>query len=806
VSRYSIEFETPHLAGWIWLVVILLALTEAVRYVFTGRRPRAWQVRAAIIVVITALLATLKIRGWLKLDASSYLWSCFWFTLFGLIWLKRSYNRTTRQVDPIVKTALVGLRLMTGMLIMIMLTGPTCKSVSVRHERAVLGILLDNSRSMNVEDVVIDDEDTKTLSRIDSVRWQLDHHQKAVKHLADELDLRWYLFDSELTPTESPEVMPEGSFTALLDSVQQAYEILTQQGSQSTGLMVISDGRDNFSSQKSPLALGQTLAQAGVPVYAVGVGSEVPAGQLKGLQARRLNCPARVSVLNRLDIGAEFFAAGLKDMPVSLEIFFDDEQVGRREIRPGKITELIRADFAHTPSVGGLHRVTVRAAVVGSNDPQGKAELSQYVRVIDDKIRVLYIDRARYERATIARSLEPAKELYVRKMDLNQPMNAGVSPALQKRSGMWSDYHVILLGDIDRRAFPDAVLNTIAQLVAEKGRGLAMLGGLRTLGTTRYFDTPLNDVMPVQLNAVGHWSDLLEFELTPEGLAHAICQLDSDPTASESVWKRLPPFTGASRLGEVKPAGQVLLRTSAGKALLVVQEVGKGRTAAVAFDSTWRWSFADDAGVEAQQRFWRQLVMWLANWRPEVWVISTQPRYDLARLRRQSQKVILEAGLAGPSINGIADQVTFSGMLTGPDDQSISLNWVKKEDYFEAVPSVRKAGTYKVTAKAHQNGRTIGQSETAFIVESVDMEMAEPLASPQTLMELAGPTNRIGGQYVPIQQFGKLLDQIDAADYTTEITQINRDHLVYDHPWGWLSLFVLLMTMEWIIRKGAGLI
>jgi len=805
VSRYSIEFEAPDLAGWLWLAVAALAVVEGLRYVLAGRRPVWWPWRAALAVLVAGAVAGLKLHDWLQLDASSHGWACLWLGLLAGLWLVRSYRRTTRPVSRRLRWVLPALRLGAGLIVLLFVAQPVLRSVRIRHERAVLGIVLDDSRSMTVRDAVAPGR-TRPGARLQAVHAALRENAERLDRLAEELELRWFTFDAGVQETTRVSLKGEGAFTALADAAEQAHALLGQTGRKVAGLIVVSDGRDNFSASGKAAAVAESLAAADVPLYTVGVGSEVPFGETSCLQARRLDAPARVAVMNRLPVHAEFYAAGLAGTTINVELLVGDEVVDRRELKATEARELIGVDLSHVPAEGGLYRVAVRARAESLAAEQGEAALSQFVRVVDDQIRVLYMDRARYERAAVARALEPAKELRVKKVDLNQPAQAGVSPLLPDDEAGWRPYHVVLVGDVDRRALPDAALQMMANLVKAQGCGLAFLGGLRTLGSGKYRDTPLKDLLPADLAAAGQWPGPISFELTPAGRLHPICRLSGDPETSEAIWKRLPPLTGASRLGQIPPAAEVLIRSSAGRPLLVAQETGNGRTVVIAFDSTWQWSFSGDEGAEAQRRFWRQVVLWLANRRPDVWVTTDRPRYDLGQLRAGAQQVVVRAGVVDPTTGRTPPDVTLTGTLVGPDGESQEIRWVRKSDGVEAKLSVEQAGEYRITVVGRSGEKTISQSHTAFVVESIDVELVDAVADLQTLKGMAAQTAQLGGRYVPLEHFGRLIVEIRAAGHRTTITQVRRRHLIDGHPWGWLAAFVALVTVEWVARRRAGLV
>ncbi len=60
-------------------------------------------------------------------------------------------------------------------------------------------------------------------------------------------------------------------------------------------------------------------------------------------------------------------------------------------------------------------------------------------------------------------------------------------------------YDVILLGDIDSSAFSAEELAAM-KLAVNRGAGLMMIGGLYNFGPGGYAETPLADVLPIEMN------------------------------------------------------------------------------------------------------------------------------------------------------------------------------------------------------------------------------------------------------------------------------------------------------------------
>lgn len=814
MGTLELSFEAGDLAEWVWAAIALLAVVEAARYVASGRRPAALPARAVLLGIGLSVGAAFLLTGRVVPGRFSHGATCLILAFLLLPWVGRAYARTTRPVALPGRLLLLALRTGATSVALLMIARPVLLWTTASHERAVVGILQDTSQSMNVRDVLEppagrqarggapDRASTEPISRLEAVGRMFEASDAAVRRLEGKMDVEYMTFDARIRRVNGVAARAEGGVTALSRSVNAAREALLHTGSRIAGLIVISDGRDTSSSNPDPLQAGDELAMAGIPLYCVGVGDELPSGQTRSLTARRMDVPDRISVLNRLAVGAEFLAAGLAGTQIEIRLEYDGTLVETQTLAPTQVRELIRADLSHVPTEGGLHRVTVTAVAADLEEPHGRVSLSRYVRVTDDMVQVLYIDRARYERAAIARALEYAKEINLTKIDLDRPADASTA-ALLPNAAAWRTFHVVLLGDVERAHLPASAMVAIAELVGASGRGAALLGGTRTLGSGQYAGTPLDALFPADLAVRGQLEDKVAFELTPAGRLHPVCRLTED---GSDPWKTFPPFAGAARLGAVPPTAEVLMRAVAGDPLLVVQQKGAGRVAALAFDSSWQWPFAGDAGMELHRRFWRQLVLWLANRRPEVWAISERSQYDLDRLKAGDERVVLRAGVNEPSTGGQPARSSVTGEIIGPDGQPRQLTWVADREGFEARPAIDRPGRYRVVVDGMVASESAGRAETGFVVEAVDRELVEPFADLETLRQMALRTASIGGEYVPMQQFPQLLEKIRAGGMEERVVRVQRHYLVDDHPWSWLLVFVGLLACEWIIRRRVGLV
>jgi hypothetical protein len=190
-----------------------------------------------------------------------------------------------------------------------------------------------------------------------------------------------------------------------------------------------------------------------------------------------------------------------------------------------------------------------------------------------------------------------------------------------------------------------------------------------------------------------------------------------------------------------------------------------------------------------------------------VWVASDKPRYDLSRIRSNVERVTLRAGVSEPTTGKPPEGSMVVGTLAGPGGgKPREIRWIQTAEGLESRPPITEPGEYHVQVSAKVGNQVLGQSETAFIVAAPDPEMGDPTADLENLRRMAARTRAAGGEYVPIDQFGKLLERLGARPHLAEITQIRRRNPVDEWPWFWFAVFCGLLAIEWIIRRRSGLV
>lgn len=804
MTNLSFDFDPPDLSEYLWPVAGALVLIELVRW--AGRASGA---RRGSRLAITAGACVGAVLAWVHVAALHGVrgapGAVAVLGALALVWAARSYRTTTRPLPPRTRRMLLGLRAVAIVAILIVLARPMVRWTRVREDRGTIAILLDNSRSMTVRDVTVEGEEAME-TRLDALRALLRDNQLTLDRLARSRDVRTFTFDETVRAERAERVSGEGRYTALASAIESVHRRVADAGERLLGVLVVTDGGENCSAA-DPLAVADALGADSAALWAVGVGSELPEGQTRNLDLRRLDAPQRVALLNRVSVRGELLALGLADRDVNVELLVDDEVVETRVMEPRAPREVLYPEFEYTPTTAGLHRVVLRATANDLAPPRRTVWMGQYLTVTKDFVHVLYVDRPRYERAAIARALEGARDLRVTKGQAGRSGGTIVN-RLPRKMAEWVAYDVVILGDVEDGVIYSSQFDLMRDAVRTHGRGVLVIGGERALSAGVFGATALRDVLPMASGTRGQQDGPVVFGVTRDGLTHPICRLADTPADTLKLWASLPAAPSAASLGRPKPAAAVLLATSRDEPILVVQEVGAGRAGVLGIDSTWQWSLALDEGPQIQARFWRQLVLWLANRQPGAWVSTNRSTYSWPRLSAGAESVLVEAGVTLPGETDATHDVELSGEIvaTGPQGSfRAPLTLVRRANHYEAKGDVPGDGAYEVVVRAEVDGKALDATRASFTVESPDVEMQEATANFELLRQMAGRTGGAGGTFVTADNAKGLLERILATPHAVRRTTASTQNLLDRARWPILLIVVGVLVAEWFVRKRRGL-
>lgn len=389
-------------------------------------------------------------------------------------------------------------------------------------------------------------------------------------------------------------------------------------------------------------------------------------------------------------------------------------------------------------------------------------------------------------------------------------------------------YDVVICSDISLGAFTKEQLDWVVELVAARGGGFAMVGGITSFGAGGWDQTVWDQLIPVDMRGGrlgrGWLYQNFHVRVPDEALSHPIWRIAEDPEQNRQIIARMPLFYGTNYIERLKPAATALaysaepLQNIGGSMpIFAAQQYGRGRTFAFSPDTTADWGrdFESKWGEGDNRyfrRFWRNLVRWLGensvngNRRLQVETDRViyragQPIVVTARAWNEKEEETVEYTLRAevklpPSAAAtpaaapvpLLSASTGKGYLAELDSRVLA----DAVDPAAADSAALMARTIDVIA-THQ-GKEVGRASAKVQIVPDLHELTHPQSRPETLTQLARLT---GGKV--------LTSPAELAEMLARLPEREGDSLISRQPlWNesWLLILILgLLSLEWTLRR-----
>lgn len=737
----------------------------------------------------------------------------------GLTVLVISTYRVQLKALPLVTSrVLLGLRLLSVLAIVFAMFRPSLQKSETDETPMQLLVAADISRSMNTADM------PTRQTRFQAVRADIEKERAKWKNLGKHIEVREFDFARELSPFDSTLTEGTGDQTAFGKVLE---DVLSEARNRRTiGLLLMTDGAQRALPPFDADALtgARKLADAQIPIYPVGYGVSSLSSASLDFAIEDLVVPTVVFEKNRIPIKARLRAIGALGKKARVRVLVEDRSgktMGTSgEMKPLPSSSLTRTvqeieikqdsaaiplELSFAPQVSGEVKIGVEVETAEGELLTGNNRRETIISVKQGGLNVAYFDTNRIEVKWL-RMVDGADKV---QLDF-QEIRRGRFASQTKIDPSWFDpgrYNVYIIGDVPASAFGPELLKKLNERL-EDGAGLLMTGGLQNFAVGGYASTPLADWLPVEmdpadekpagkLNLATQMTGDLKMLPTDRGQKEYVMQL-GPIDKNRSLWQDLAPLKGGVRLKPKNELIQPWATTPDGTPLLFATTVQKSRVAAFAGDTTYLWCLVSKQ-PELHQRFWRQMIFWLAHKEADtdapVWVKVDPRNYAPGGV------ATLSVGARDAEGKPVED-AEFSITVETPTGEKITVPARKSGDeHFAEFSKTLSPGDYWVRVAAKRNGQTIGfDAFTRFIVDVRDLELDYPSADYDFLKELASIT---GGRSIKSDELSDLIEGFKTTKFN-DLTRIQTITL-WDN-WWFLSIFVGLMSLEWLLRKKRGLV
>lgn len=751
-----------------------------------------------------------------------------WEPIYASTWAAMLFAAATVAVivyvtppteHPSKRRTLIALRCVAALALLAVVFRPALVRTDKRPAEATLVVAADTSRSMTLPDGEGSDRwstQVKVWKRLANGLEGLDE-SLAVRLLVYDADAR-VLTESDRDALEQQP--PDGALTDLAAAAIAAMQ--SSEGKPLAGLVLLGDGTQTAPIQGTGAQrVIETLNSIGVPLWTVPIGPAGGDSDARDVSITALPESYQLFAGNEVSIDFQVLTRGLTGVEVPVRISWIDSQ-GQTDEAAIRTVVPTRSDDDQPLSIPlvapspGTYRLKVEADSQPGELMTVDNQQIAFVEVREGGGRILLLEGTlREEQLRIRQALRRFSDLEVNYRWIPADTVARWPVDL----GDWFEpgrFDVYIIGDLDAAALGSEQLQQLTEAVAQ-GAGLVMLGGLNTYGGGGYADSPLAAAIPVRMDAtlrrrVGSLPDekgQLEPPVRVElARLHPISNLGGSEPAE--LWRELPPQLGANRFQgpKIAPGVQVILESPDEDPLLVVGEYGSGRTAAVAFDSTYRWWRTGQRDVH--RRFWRQLVLWLLD-REDTSDETIRVELDSRRFDR-TEPPRFRADV-GSGLDGEAPSATLVVEVIDEAGQSIEVPYssdsaAAAELAISGTLPELETGFYRLVVRPQDDSSALIPGEVAFQVIDQSREMARPMADPVYLRQLAQLTAEQGGAAFAPDQVDRLIETIAERRRQSD-TPIVEKYRLGDGPLsGWLVflLFAGALACEWFLRRKWGIV
>ncbi|MBA7504026.1 hypothetical protein ES706_02651 [subsurface metagenome] len=696
------------------------------------------------------------------------------------------------------------LRLSIYLLLIFLLFEPVRTIEEKPDEEASVAFLIDTSSSMGVKD---------PISRFSLVKEFL--KGPLLEGLKEKYNLLFFTFASTFRRATVEEILqsiPQGKSTDIGQALDGLEEEL--RGQRLAGIFLLTDGAHNVG--RDPRLVTERIPAS---IFSVGVGNP---REFKDLQISEVQVSDFVFKNTPTDIGVNIRSYGFENKEISVILKKETEILQTKKVRMPEDGKEVSLSLRFTPRSTGSFNYTVSVPSYRGEISFANNRKDFTLQVLRDKIRILYIcgqPSWEYKFLRTALKSNPSIEL-VSFIILRNPENISIVPENQLSlipfptteifTKQIFSFDLLIFENFTYTRFgiPKKYLENIRKFVMETGGGFLMIGGDNSFARGRYEGTPVEEILPVEMEEVkGNIIIDGKFKMLTREARHPILRLSDNPGENSQIWARMPELDGCNRLLKAKPDAIVLgvhplIKNKYGNlVILAVWEKGKGRVMSVASNSTWRWSFQarGRGGTGAYyERFWHQAVHWLVK-SPQLKLVHLNTN---KKTYAKGEEILLSIRVFNKYYRP-SEHARVYVELVDPSGKRIDLGSISPTDRrgeYGTNYLAEREGKYTFTATAWEGSKVLGR-DTAFCkvaIPSVEWENAqlnEPL-----LRELSDLTE---GKYFHIS--GIESEKIVLPEVKEAAPVVKKVVAVWNNPFIFLLLCILL-SVEWYIRRRSGML
>ena len=547
------------------------------------------------------------------------------------------------------------------------------------------------------------------------------------------------------------------------------------------GATIITDGQINQGLDPS-----QLIQKVEVPVYTLGIGQSTP---LVDLSIQSIDAPTVAIKGEDLRINVIINSTGDIQERVNVILYQGKKMLGSRYLQTKGFGSRAQARFMFTPSNLGENEYRVKVSTISQEINIENNQQKFFVTILKDRYKVALITGSPSFNTSVIKR-------YIRKyprveLDHFVSRKNGYLPALKS---FWSrPYQLIIFDNYPLKELSSKTQHIYSKKIgAEKSSLLWLLGG----NVTEKSASSLMPFFHLRMKDQIQTGEKTLWYMTTEALSRSIFQ-GLELNDGLDFWQNFPPILTSYNFESTNDEIEAIAYNQ-GSDIVPLMFLGEkqGIRSAV-------WASPEFATIHHRLSSTNYSKIFPELWkRLFSWLLKTSGDKNLYfRLNKESYQQGEEILITGTSIgnkNGSKNQAFITTQIDSLEINSAELRFNPESRRWEGNIWAPKPGKYSYEISIQDGSAPPVKQNGRFIVEESQIELNEVALNSPLLKNLSLRTN---GAYYPWASRAELFKKIlprERKEKNNRSTRFNEESWV-------LVILIVLLTIEWIIRKRIGL-
>ena len=688
--------------------------------------------------------------------------------LLLLIFTFYVYKITVPPIGKILRILLIVLRSIALFLILTALFEP---KLSLSHKINLspkVTIFVDNSQSVKKHSTEIFSSLNKEIETLKNTgaKFNIFSFGEKISRIPED-SLNKLKFNERLT-----------SFDLIFDTLNNSPNL--------DAAIIFSDG--NITTGSSPVSEAERI---GAKLFTIGVGDTTTKADI---EVSKVLSNSLVYLNKKTEIKVTLENKGFGNTQVPVTLYDGGKPLLRKTVTlsSGGINNV---SFTFTPKSLGERRMRVAIPNIKRDSKRGNNSKYFYVKVLDSKIKIALIcGSPSADYSFIKKTLDENKEFKtssIVELTKDKTINGGRAKSILDSSNV-----LFLIGFPSNNSHQN-LIGLVREEIQKKGKPYFLLF---SVGTDFSKLKEFNSILNFRTKEFARIN--LEANLIAKSFDDPLLKL----TVGNEVkyWNNLPPvnFYGEDivpKAGTEVIAHAVLNNRRTVFPFIIKYSKARRRSITIPAGNIWRWKLRPSYNASLLfDDFINNSVKWLN-------AANNLRRFNLQPLKKifvKGEKVYFQAEVYDESLNPVNTADVEVKVKTGNENfQTVLVN--KNNGLYEGYFENLKSGEYSFVGEISQDGKTIFKNSGKFTVVNINPELLKTDINKDFLKLLA---NVSGGKYFDSKQLEKLNTQlISQLSKIHKTKNVSMDYRLWSYPLT-LIIIIFLFSLEWFLRKRAGLL